>query len=147
VDVPDEDESFDWTSYLREGDEKFICVYDDSSSVSLNIILFLASMAQQSVITFDSHLGGMWFKSQPAILTGSAVLSNFTHMRKAGAQIYSFTISLNVYRAFSPYLVQKCHDNVELRDTSNFNFICFIRQDCKNSDFLLALVLCTLETF
>jgi hypothetical protein len=74
VDVPDEDESFDWTSYLREGDEKFICVYDDSSSVSLNIILFLASMAQQSIITFDSHLGGMWFKSQRAILTGSVVL-------------------------------------------------------------------------
>ncbi|KDR22561.1 gamma-tubulin complex component 5 [Zootermopsis nevadensis] len=28
----DEEEQFDWTSYLREGDEKFVCVYDDSSS-------------------------------------------------------------------------------------------------------------------
>lgn len=36
----DEEEQFDWTSYLREGDEKFVCVYDDSSSVSI-IIIFL----------------------------------------------------------------------------------------------------------
>lgn len=42
VKVPEEEEedSFDWASYLREGDEKFVCVYDDSSSVSLNIVIF-----------------------------------------------------------------------------------------------------------
>jgi hypothetical protein len=40
AEVPDEEENFDWTSYLREGDEKFICDYDDSSSVSINIIIF-----------------------------------------------------------------------------------------------------------
>jgi hypothetical protein len=31
-------DDFDWVSYLREGDEKFVYVYDDSSSVSLNIL-------------------------------------------------------------------------------------------------------------
>jgi hypothetical protein len=44
VKVPEEEEeekdNFDWASYLREGDEKFVCVYEDSSSVSLNIIIF-----------------------------------------------------------------------------------------------------------
>jgi hypothetical protein len=36
----DEGDNFDWASYLREGDEQFVCVYDDSSSVSLNIVIF-----------------------------------------------------------------------------------------------------------
>lgn len=43
VKVPQEKEekdNFDWASYLREGDEKFVCVYDDSSSVSLNVFIF-----------------------------------------------------------------------------------------------------------
>jgi hypothetical protein len=34
-------DNFDWASYLREGDEKFVCIYDDSSSVSRNILYLL----------------------------------------------------------------------------------------------------------
>ncbi|PSN50141.1 hypothetical protein C0J52_15095 [Blattella germanica] len=30
------EDGFDWTSYLREGDEKFICSYDDTSSEDLD---------------------------------------------------------------------------------------------------------------
>jgi hypothetical protein len=40
VEVHKKEDNFDWASYLREGDEKFTCVYDDSSSVSLIIIYF-----------------------------------------------------------------------------------------------------------
>jgi hypothetical protein len=40
VKEPEREDSFDWASYLREGDEKFVSVYDDSSSVSLNIVIF-----------------------------------------------------------------------------------------------------------
>ena len=38
--VPEQEDSFDWASYLREGDERFTCVYDDSSSVSPNVTVF-----------------------------------------------------------------------------------------------------------
>ena len=37
---PEQEDNFDWASYLREGDERFTCVYDDSSSVSPNVTVF-----------------------------------------------------------------------------------------------------------
>jgi len=40
AEVPEQEDSFDWASYLREGDERFTCVYDDSSSVSPNVTVF-----------------------------------------------------------------------------------------------------------
>jgi len=40
AEVPEQEDSFDWASYLREGDERFTCVYDDSSSVSPNVAAF-----------------------------------------------------------------------------------------------------------
>ena len=40
AEVPEQEDTFDWASYLREGDERFTCVYDDSSSVSPNVTVF-----------------------------------------------------------------------------------------------------------
>ena len=37
AEVPEQEDSFDWASYLREGDERFTSVYDDSSSVSPDV--------------------------------------------------------------------------------------------------------------
>ena len=40
AEVPEQEDSFDWAAYLREGDERFTFVYDDSSSVSPNVAVF-----------------------------------------------------------------------------------------------------------
>jgi hypothetical protein len=46
AEVPEQEDNFDWASYLREGDERFTCGYDDSSSVSPYVTLFTHFVAE-----------------------------------------------------------------------------------------------------